>query len=203
MGYRRVGSSWNAVDGSVTGFSFTSENCPTYNKTFAELQSSGFIDSSKVLLPTHDAASQYLGLPWRMPTSADFSALWKNTTYSKVTSGGVSGLRFTGKGDYASKSIFIPIVGYVDGWLDGTSVTNSYVVSASDNYVDYDISLKSNCFPISWCSVLGSSSPRPVVFYYQVFSDNRYNVGTEVGGRSDHVRSFFGLQIRPVISYGN
>ena len=37
VGYKRVGSSWNAADGSVTGFSFAYTNCPTYNKSQDQL----------------------------------------------------------------------------------------------------------------------------------------------------------------------
>ena len=92
VGYKRVGSSWNSSDGSVTGFSFSS-----------------------AVSSFQDAATAQLGAPWRMPTSAEIADLWDNTSWSEVKQNGVHGLKFTGKGDYASKSIFIPFVGYATG----------------------------------------------------------------------------------------
>ena len=190
VGYKRVNSSWNAADGSVTGFSFTFTNCPTFGKTLEQLQSAGYIDSNNRLVAAHDAASNYMGLPWRMPTSAEFAALWDNTTYQKVTSGGVLGIRFTGKGDYASKSIFIPIIGYGVG----TSFNQYYGLNGSAGV--------SKVTPISWCS--GCASRGPTVFYYYLEPDGTWYIGHKSGGPGAdsiiYISEPSGLQIRPVIS---
>ena len=201
VGYKRVGDSWNAVDGSVTGFSFTSANCPTDNKTKAELQSAGYVDSSSTIVSTYDAARRYKGAPWRMPTSAEIRALFSNTTQAKAKSGGVTGIRFTGKDAYAAKSIFIPIIGYAFE----TSFKSSYKRSFEDNYVQFNISKSSEGTPLTWCATVGtkpvsySDQSYPVVFSYQCYSDNSWNVIYASGD----LRSGCGLQIRPVISYGN
>ena len=47
-----------------------------------------------------------------MPTDAEFSALIANCTTTWTTRNGVAGLLVTGKGAYASKSIFLPAAGY-------------------------------------------------------------------------------------------
>ena len=54
-----------------------------------------------------------------MPTDAEFSALLNNCTTAWITTNGVPGQLFTGKGDYADKSIFLPAADYVyDSTLD-------------------------------------------------------------------------------------
>ncbi len=186
VGYKRVGDSWNAVDGSVTGFSFTSANSPTSGKTIAELQSSGFIDSSKILLPAHDAASQYLGLPWRMPTSSEISALRSNTTCTCTTRNGVSGVLFTGEGDYASKSIFIPFAG--NGYL--TELQPGWTRSAG-GYLS-----------LGWCSDnFSNESVSPYYFHHR----HKDRWGSQLQEYDwyldrDNTYNYYGLQIRPVIS---
>jgi hypothetical protein len=199
VGYKRVGSSWNAVDGSTNGFSFTTA-CPTYYKTKAELQSAGYIDSDSKLVSSYDAASMHLGLPWRMPTSADLRALFNNTTYSKVTSNGVPGIRFTGKDSYATKSIFIPIIGYA--WQ--TSLESSYKRPSEENYVMWDSQKSSDSTPLTWCSTAGkhgyysSNIAYPSMFFYHCFSDNSWQIAY-----AGDLSTCYGLQIRPIISYGN
>ena len=47
-----------------------------------------------------------------MPTDAEFSALISNCTTTWTTKNGVYGRLVTGKGAYASKSIFLPAVGH-------------------------------------------------------------------------------------------
>ena len=108
VGYKRVGSSWNAVDGSKKGFSFVSENCPTYGKDNAALKSLGYIDSTGNLVAKYDAATVYLGVPWRIPTLEEWEALKSNCMTTWMTSNGVPGRLVTGKGAYASKRIFLP-----------------------------------------------------------------------------------------------
>jgi len=115
VGYKRVGSSWNAVDGSRTGFSFSMANCPTSEKSNSQLESMGYIDSTGNLVATHDAATAYLGASWRMPTAAEIDALISNCTRARTTIGGISGWLITGKGEYDSKSIFLPAAGYGTG----------------------------------------------------------------------------------------
>lgn len=125
VGYKRDANhdGWVSVkDG--TGFSFSSGNCPTYGKDNSALQSAGYIDSTGNLVAAHDAATTHLGALWRMPTDAEFSALINNCTTMWITTNGVSGRLITGRGTYASKSIFLPAAGY--GYGSGLDNAGSY-----------------------------------------------------------------------------
>lgn len=184
VGYKQVDSKWNSSDGLVTDFSF-----------------------STAVSSFQDAATAQLGAPWRMPTSSEISDLWKNTSWSCTTYNGVEGLKFKGKGDYASRSIFIPFVGYASG-KSLTSLDKNYTTYAPY----YDISSGSTrTRRIMWSSSKNSSST-PLQFYckeeYTNTTDSRYpydhkgywwvdSIGTGAG------TSYYGLQIRPLIPYGN
>ena len=100
-----------------------------------------------------DVATTSLGSPWRMPTSAEFSALFSNCTSTWTTVRGVSGRRFTGKGDYADRSIFLPAAGYyndpgepislgeIGTYLSSTFGTSIFNVSPGEKiriYLNFD-----------------------------------------------------------------
>ena len=59
-----------------------------------------------------------------MPTDAEFAALISNCTTTWTTRNGVPGLLVTGKGTYASKSIFLPAAG--SGYVSGLYSLGSY-----------------------------------------------------------------------------
>ena len=195
VGYQRVGSSWNAVDGSNDGFSFAKSALPTNVLTQSALQSVGYVDSTGRLVSEYDAATRYKGSPWRLPTGTEFAALWNNTDHAKVTKSGVVGILFTGKNEYSSKSIFIPILGY----------------GVKTDFVEYytlhggmvgNVNTYSNVTPLSWCANLSST-----VFYYSYhreYEGDYWDVGATPWGTHGsgiiRVSSAYGLQIRPVIS---
>lgn len=131
IGYKRnaANDGWISVkDGS--SYSFSAENCPTYDKNISQLQSAGYIDATGNLVAAHDAATTYLGAPWRMPTDAEFSALVNNCTTTWTTRKGVKGRLVTGKGAYALKSIFLPAV-------SGDDLCGRYRSSTGVCYSDY------------------------------------------------------------------
>ncbi len=137
VGYKRNAGNngWVSVaDGA--SFSFGSGNCPTYGKNNSQLQSEGWIDALGNLVAAHDAATAHLGAPWRMPTDAEWSALISNCTTAWMTSNGVSGRLVTGKGAYASKSIFLPAAGYGSGSYLYYAGSNGYYWSSTP-YSDY------------------------------------------------------------------
>ena len=103
---------WGDTVGHAGDWGFSTANCPTFNKSFSELQSMGYIDSTGNLTPAHDAARAHLGVLWRMPTKEEFSALASKCTTLWTTRNGVYGRLVTGKGAYVSKSIFFPAAGY-------------------------------------------------------------------------------------------
>ena len=142
VGYKRNASAdgWVSV-ANGTSFLFSSENCPTDNKTKVRLQSAGYIDLTGNLVAAHDAATAHLGAPWRMPTDAEFSALVSNCTTTWITTNGVYGRLVTGKGAYATKSIFLPAAGY--GLESGLYVPGSdgwgfFWSSGPDSFSPYD-----------------------------------------------------------------
>ena len=107
------GVTWVSSKGDIMSSSpFSSSTCPTYDKTFEQLQSAGYIDSRRDLLPAHDAATAHLGVPWRMPTRNDVDELFSKCYMTWETCNGVWGLRVTGRGAYSSKGIFLPAAGH-------------------------------------------------------------------------------------------
>ena len=61
-----------------------------------------------------DTATKLWGSAWRMPTRAELEALIDNCYVEWITVNGVNGRKFTGKGNYASNSVFLPAAGYCD-----------------------------------------------------------------------------------------
>ena len=111
IGYKRENNKWVASDGSSTNYSFDWDTCPTVEKSNSTLQSEGWITAEGVLAPEHDAATVHWGGNWRMPTTSELDALNSNCTWVWTIINGVSGYVVSGKGDYASNSIFLPCAG--------------------------------------------------------------------------------------------
>ena len=116
VGYKRNADNngWVSVRDS-TGFSFNSENCPTCGKDNSQLRLAGYIDSTGNLVAAYDAATAHLGVPWRMPTDSEISALISNCDTEWVSRNGVFGRLVKGRDAYATKSIFFPVAGYASG----------------------------------------------------------------------------------------
>jgi LysM repeat protein len=115
IGYKREGDKWVASDGSNTNFSFSKDNTPTYDKSFPELESEGWIEKKNgtyTLTSKHDAAQAHLGGAWRMPTRDEFDNLVEKCDWTWTTRNGKNGYVVRGRGNYASKSIFLPAVGH-------------------------------------------------------------------------------------------
>ena len=125
VGYKRNAddTGWVSV-ADVSSFSFSSGNCPTHNKNTSDLRSAGYIDATGNLVAAHDAATAHLGAPWRIPTDAEWAALIDNCDTTWITRNGVNGRLVTGRGAYASKSIFLPAAGY--GYGSGLRDLGSY-----------------------------------------------------------------------------
>lgn len=74
---------------------------------------SGDPDGKMVLDPEDDVAHMKLGGKWRMPTHAEWNALFDNCTQLPwTTQNGVKGILMTSKKN--SNSIFLPVTGYYD-----------------------------------------------------------------------------------------
>ena len=136
VGYKRreKDGSWVSVANGVS-FAFFSGYCPTYNMSVSQLRSAGYIDATGNLVAAHDVARAHLGVPWRMPTDAEFSALINNCDTEWTKRNGVSGRLVKGRGAYASKSIFLPAAGYgVNNDLNDFGSYGSYWSSTHDDY---------------------------------------------------------------------
>ena len=139
VGYKRVGESWNAADGSQDGFSFWSGNCPLYGAGNS-FKIKSYVDSMGNLLAERDAATVHLGTPWRIPTDAEWRALIDNCSIARTTHNGVGGWLVTGKGAYSSNSIFIPAAGKGSGvdllFSDAQKYRSSTRMSNSSQYAE-------------------------------------------------------------------
>ncbi|MCQ2096219.1 MAG: fibrobacter succinogenes major paralogous domain-containing protein [Bacteroidaceae bacterium] len=71
---------------------------------------------STALSGTSDTATNLWGDNWRMPTQAELEPLLDSAVCDMewTTVGGVNGYKFTGKGAFASNSVFLPAGGYCD-----------------------------------------------------------------------------------------
>ena len=177
VGYVRNGSSWDAADGSKTGFSFSSGNCPTYDKTIKQLYNdgNGYIDANSAdgkLKPAYDAATAHLGAPWRMMTKDELELL-TNTAYcvsvwtNDYNETGVAGQIVTGVTEgYTDKSIFLPAAGVGDGLAFNGANMLGFFWSSTPSSDNSDCACALNLvlgdFKASRCSRGAGTPVRPV-----------------------------------------
>ncbi len=144
-------------------FLFDPCNTPTDGKTIAALQSEGWITTDGALALEHDAAHVHCGGDWRMPTKQELDDLSGKCDWTWSTQGGVSGFIVSGKGVYASNSIFLPASGI--GW---------------ENSLEYDGS-----YGYIWLSSLGSTSSNAWDLYFHA---SFYNTSYDYRYRGRSVR---------------
>ena len=166
VGYKRENDKWVASDGSNSNFSFTSGNTPTCNKSVTTLRSEGWITADGVFAPEYDAAKKHWGGDWRMPTKQEFDDLISQCDWTWTTLNGVNGYIVRGKGDYSSKSIFVPCAGYGYGTslyhagLDGDYWSS---VPSSDNKHAWSLYFSSSShYTRDYCGRYDGQSVRPL-----------------------------------------
>ncbi|MBO5640992.1 MAG: hypothetical protein J5900_00975 [Prevotella sp.] len=107
-------TSWQ--DGKSDGYS--QANAPFYSSgTGFDAIYTKYTDGD-VLAAEDDAASVQWGADWRMPTTEEMQALYDNTTSTwtdNYNNTGIAGRIFTGEGNYANSSLFLPAAGYFGG----------------------------------------------------------------------------------------
>lgn len=113
IGYKRENGVWVASDGSTPNLvcdesSFKENDVPTYGKNISTLRSEGWITLDNALVLEHDAAYKHWGDGWRMPTDRELSDLDTKCDRTWTFVNGVRGCVISGRGDYASASIFLP-----------------------------------------------------------------------------------------------
>lgn len=138
---------WVSVK-SGGSFIFNESNCPTSDKSDSLLQSQGYIDPTGNLVAENDAATSWLGAPWRMPTKEEWESLENNCTITWTERNGVFGRQVTGKGGYESQSIFLPAAGY--GFES--------LLNLSGSWGEYWSSTSSGNSSGAWCCVLYSTN---------------------------------------------
>lgn len=92
----------------------------------------GTVTDKSTLDPEDDAATQFMGGDWRMPTIAEFGELMYNTTKEWMQVNGVNGCKFTSVNN--GNSIFIPAAGaYLNGSVEDVGKDYGDVWSSSLN----------------------------------------------------------------------
>lgn len=59
-----------------------------------------------------DSATDYWGVTWKMPTKSDFDNLLANTSRAFKSNKNAYAAVFTGKGDFSSSNLILPVAGY-------------------------------------------------------------------------------------------
>lgn len=98
---------------TTTKSSYYESNSETYELSYSDLKSQGYIDENGNLTPEHDAAAANWGGSWRMPTYDELNELRSNCTWMWTTQNGVNGYKMTSKTN--GNSIFLPAAGSRDG----------------------------------------------------------------------------------------
>ena len=138
VGYKYEKGVFVSSDGLSSEFSFSAANVPTCQKSIVELKGECWITADGALTPEHDAAQVQWGGGWHMPTKQDIEDLCSKCDWTWTTTKGVKGYAIRGRGDYASKSIFLPTTGSGIGTsLNYAGAYGLYwsSVSYSDNYL--------------------------------------------------------------------
>ena len=105
-------TSWK--DGKSSGYA--QANAPFYSGS----DYTTYTTAGEVLAAEHDAARANMGGEWRIPTTEEMQALYDNTTNvwtDNYNNTGIKGCIFTGKGNYANSSLFLPAAGGFNGTL--------------------------------------------------------------------------------------
>ena len=93
----------------------------------------------------NDTATKLWGSKWRMPTQAEFEALLANCDVEWTAVNGVNGKKFTGQGDYASNSIFLPAAGSCNkGSVASQGSSGRYWSIAPESTFAYQLYFKSS-----------------------------------------------------------
>ena len=166
IGYKQENNVWVASNGSTSNFSFS--DVPTHGKLVGTLLDQGWIDADYCLTMGHDAAQAHWGGGWRLPTYQESSELVSKCTWLWTTTNGVKGYVVRGKGDYASKSIFLPAAGF------GRDTSLTWAGSSGRYWSSFPVTGTTGC-------------ARGIKF-----ASGEYTAGSSNNGRSD------GFSVRPV-----
>ena len=137
---------------TIVGATFELSNCPYHYGSsetsgwtkyipdgYDSYADSGTADGKDTLEPADDVATVLWGDYWRTPSFDDIDFLLSSNVTRTATNDyngmGVSGCIFSGKGDYAGNSIFLPAAGYLsDSYRFGFNNFGSYWCSGFNFY---------------------------------------------------------------------
>ena len=124
----------------------------------SDMKSDDYYENNHDLRHGWDTANKCWGSAWRQPTQAEFQALLDNCDVvwtDNYKESGVGGRIFTGKGDYASNSVFLPVAGYYE---NGTPRQGGYYWSST-------YSEEGTYYSCAFCMFFRSSFQGTSVFY--------------------------------------
>ena len=131
-----------------TNENYIGQYCPTYELSYHELFSQGYINSKGHLKAQYDAATANWGGDWRMPTYNELDELIKECTWTWTTQNGVNGYKVTSKTN--DNYIFLPAAGSRSGWdLNSTGSLGYYWSSEPLKGNIYDYEYKTYCLHYS------------------------------------------------------
>ena len=112
----------------------------------------------------NNIATQSWGSNWRMPIRVELQALLALCDVAWTTVNGVNGLKFTGKGDYSSNSVFLPAAGDCDCDVDDRCLFGFYWSSEPNGrYSAYALYFDPDKQDVDRCSSCISVSVRAVL----------------------------------------
>ncbi|MBQ8116150.1 MAG: hypothetical protein IJ145_08545 [Prevotella sp.] len=136
-------TSWK--DGRSDGYA--QANAPFYSSgTGGDAIYTKYTAGGDVLAAEDDAACVQWGADWRMPTTEEMQALYDNTTNvwtDNYNNTGIKGRIFTGKGNYANSSLFLPAAGhfydasYVGGGSSGLFWSSTLLSSTYGRFLSF------------------------------------------------------------------
>ena len=144
----------------------------------------------------YDIATNLWGSRYRMPTKAEMEELVSGCDHEWVTRNGINGYLFTGKGDYADRSIFLPAA----GWFNGSNGAFQYQYQSYGDYWTSTVIDNDNAYRIQFYSTslpVGSDS-KVYGFPIRAVQDPLANIETRAIARNtkgtteiDTLRGFF------------
>ena len=139
-------ATWATCPGNGGNSAYTADSIAAWDAT--NLKSvTGMTYSTKILIPTVDAATVNMGSKWRMPTKEDCIELFNNTDLTSVEIDGVKGGKFSHKTD-PSKYIFLPFA--------GAAVEGSFTVNGAGGLI-WSSSVDSDYPQAAYC--IGAEEP--------------------------------------------
>ncbi len=102
-----------------------------WGKAIDQDSSGSYKGGESALSGDDDTATNLWGGNWRMPTQTDLQKLLSNCTVEWTQVKSMNGCKFTGKGAYASNSVFLPAAGYRSGGFAGGQDYGGYYWSSS------------------------------------------------------------------------